>query len=207
LIGWDIGADACLIIDSEPLAHQGVGTMLISNVAIHEFLSLMRVGTRCYLGFEVFEGVMESPDIDTILAYHPKTLANQRGFMLAIGIQDRGEGTLGSSSHETTHALWQDVQECPGVVGMVNLLSETFSHEVPVAFMVGLVVIITTHEPVLYQLFQVLSGHTGEGFGQGIPGDRDPRQISTEGNIVGGRQHQMAEKLILPPRIPVPIRF
>jgi hypothetical protein len=88
-----------------------------------------------------------------------------------------------------------------------DLLSEMFPHEVPVAFMVGLVVIITSHQPVLHQGFEVLFRHTGEGFGKGIPGDRDARKIAMEGNIVGGRQHQMAEELILPPRVPLPIRF
>src|SRR5262249_35649935 len=111
LVGWDVDSYPSLIIDSEPLAHQGIETMLIPNVTIHEFLSLMRVRIRRNVCFEAFEGVMQSPDVDTITTYHPKALANQRGFMLAIAIQDRGEGTLGSSSHETTHALWQDVQE------------------------------------------------------------------------------------------------
>jgi hypothetical protein len=181
--------------------------MLIPNVAIDQFLALMRVGTRRYLGFEVFEGVMQSPDVDTILAYHPKTLANQWGFMFAIAIQDRGEGTLGSSSHETTHAFWKNVQECPDAVGVVDPLSELFPHEVPVAFMVGLVVIITGHQPVLHQLFQVLSGHTGERFRYGIPGDRDTGKVTMQSNIVGGGEYQVAEELILPPGILLSIRF
>jgi hypothetical protein len=73
--------------------------------------------------------------------------------------------------------------------------------------MVGLIVIITDHQPVVHQLFQVLSGHTGEGFGYGIPGDRDPRKIAMEGNIVGGGEHQMTEEVILPPGILLSIRF
>jgi len=72
--------------------------------------------------------------------------------------------------------------------------------------MVGLVVIITGHKPVLYQLFQVLSGHTGERFDHGIPGDGNAKKVTMEGNIVGGRQHQMAEELILPPGVAVSIR-
>jgi hypothetical protein len=89
---------------------------------------------------------------------------------------------------------------------VIDLRSELLSHEVPIAFMVDLIVIITIHEPVLYQLFQVLSGHTGEGFGQGIPGDRYSWKIAMEGNIVCRRQHQMAEELILPPGVAVSIR-
>src|SRR5262249_48537343 len=90
---------------------------------------------------------------------------------------------------------------------VVDLRSELFPHEVPIALMVYLVVIITTHEPVLYQFFQVLFGHTGEGFGQGVPRNGDARKVTMEGNIMGGRQRQMAEKLILPPRIPFPVGF
>jgi hypothetical protein len=111
LVSWDVGTDACVLIDSEPLSHEGINTVLIPNVTIDQFLLLMRVGTHRNVCFEVLEGVMEFPDVDTILAYHPKALANQREFMLAMAIQDRGEGTLGSSRHETTHAFWEDVQE------------------------------------------------------------------------------------------------
>jgi hypothetical protein len=77
LIGWGIRAYACVLVDGQSLAHHGVETMLIPNVAIDQFLALMRIGTRCNLCFEVFEGVMEFPDVDTILAYHPKALPNQ----------------------------------------------------------------------------------------------------------------------------------
>jgi hypothetical protein len=127
--------------------------------------------------------------------------------MLAISIQDRGEWTLGSSSYETAHAFRKDVQECPGVVGMVNLLSETFPHEVPITLMVGLVVIISGHEPVLHQLFQILSGHTGERFRYGIPGNRDTGKVTMQSNIVGGGEHQMTEEVILPPGVLFSIRF
>jgi hypothetical protein len=89
---------------------------------------------------------------------------------------------------------------------VVDLLSERFPHEVPIAFMVGLIVIITGHEPVVYQLFQVILRHTGERFRYGIPGDRDTGKIAMESNIVGGRQHQMAEEVILPPGVAVSIR-
>jgi hypothetical protein len=85
--------------------------VLIPDVAIHEFLSLMLVGTHRNICFEVLESIMQSPDVDTILADHPKTLPNQRGFMLAIAIQDRAERTLGSSCYETTHPFRKNVQE------------------------------------------------------------------------------------------------
>jgi hypothetical protein len=59
----------------------------------------------------VFEGIVESPDVDTILADHPKALANQGWFVLPVAIQDRGERALRSTSDETTHAFRQGVQE------------------------------------------------------------------------------------------------
>jgi hypothetical protein len=90
---------------------------------------------------------------------------------------------------------------------VVNLRSELLPHEVPITLMVGLVVIITGHQPVLYQGFEVIFGHTGEGFGHGIPRDRDTGKVTVYRDIAGGRQHQMAEEVILPPRVPVPIRF
>jgi len=111
LVGWDVGAYACVLVDGQSLAHQGVYTMLIPHVAIDEFLSLMRVGTGSNLCFELLKSIVEFPDVDTITVYHPKALPNQRGFMLAIAIQDRGEGTLGSASHETADAFWKNVQE------------------------------------------------------------------------------------------------
>src|SRR5262249_21624682 len=75
LVGWGIRAYAGVLIDSEPLAHQGVETMLIPDIAIDEFLSLMRVRSRRHVCFELLKSIMKSPDVDTILAYHPKTLA------------------------------------------------------------------------------------------------------------------------------------
>src|SRR5262245_16796895 len=71
--------------------------------------------------------------------------------------------------------------------------------------MVGLVIIVTRHEPILHQCFEVIFGHTGERFCYGIPGDRYAWKVTMQSNVVGGRQHQMTEELILPPSILLPV--
>ena len=55
--------------------------------------------------FELFEGVVQCPDIDSIMTYERETLPNQQGFMVTIGIQNRVEGILWSSRYDATHAF------------------------------------------------------------------------------------------------------
>jgi hypothetical protein len=43
--------------------------------------------------------------------------------------------------------------------------------------------------------------------GEGIPGNGDTRKIAMEGDVVGGRQHQMTEEVILPPRVLLSVGF
>jgi hypothetical protein len=136
------------------------------------------VRTLGNLSFEVFEGFFEFPDVDAILTYHPKALPNQRGLMLAIAKQERGERALWSSRYKTTHAFWKHVQERPGAIGVIDLLSETVTHEILVAFMFGLVIRLTFYEAILDQLFQVFLAHTGERIRERIPGDRDTRRVT-----------------------------